>query len=190
MEQPDVKPTIIVPDTAPLIHLAAGDALHVLNALGRVVVVDVVMLEATYDRNKPYATEVWNWIEAGRQPGNNQPVEIAETELGPLYRLALEQGIRKPRNAGEIAITEWLGDELHHIGGPALVVYENGRVPAMLAREGVADVVAVLTTRNLLALAQDHGVIADADSVWSRIVKAVPTANPTSARTFIHPTKP
>lgn len=35
----------------------------------------------------------------------------------------------------------------------ALIVHENGRVPAMLAREGVAATVAVATTRNLLELA-------------------------------------
>jgi len=58
--------------------------------------------------------------------------------------------VKPPRNAGEIAITEWLSDELRHLGGPALVVYENGRVPAMLAREGVTETIAVATTRNLL----------------------------------------
>ena len=48
MRQPSVKPTVIVPDAALLIHLAAGDALTVLNSMGRVVVPDIVELEATY----------------------------------------------------------------------------------------------------------------------------------------------
>ena len=189
MKQPDIKPTVILPDTAPLIHLAAGEALHVLNALGRVVVVDIVMLEATYYHDKPYARAISEWIESGRQPGTNRPIDVAATELGPLYRLALEQGVKRPRNAGEIAITEWLGDELLHLGGPALVVYENGRVPAMLAREGVAATVAVLTTRNLLTLAQQEGIIPDAEALWSKIAAATPTANPASIRTFIQPVK-
>jgi hypothetical protein len=189
MQQPDLKPTVILPDTAPLIHLAAGRALHVLNALGRVVVVDIVMLEATFHSDKPFAAEVLAWIQAGRQDGSNQPVEIAETELGGLYRLALEQGIKKPRNAGEIAIAEWLGDELRHIGGPALVVYENGRVPAMLARDGVLETVAVVTTRNLLAFAEERGIIQDAEAIWSDILLAIPTANPASMRSFIYPAK-
>jgi hypothetical protein len=158
MREFDLKPTVILPDTAPLIHLAAGRALHVLNALGRVVVVDIVMLEATFYHNKPFAAEVLAWIDAGRQHGSNRPVEIAETELGGLYKLALDRGMKKPRNAGEIAIAEWLGDELGHIGAPTLVVYENGRVPAMLARDGVLAAVAVLTTRNLLTLAEQRGI--------------------------------
>ena len=189
MQEPNLKPTVILPDTVPLIHLAAGKSLHVLNALGRVVVVDIVMLEATFFRDKPFASDVLAWIDAGRQPGSNQPVEIAETELGALYKLALEQGVKKPRNAGEIAIAEWLGDELGHIGGPAIVVYENGRVPAMLARDGVLATVAVLTTRNLLALAEKQGIVQDAEAIWSDNVLEIPTANPASVRSFIHPVK-
>ena len=123
----------------------------------------------------------------GRRLGSNQAVEVAVTELGPLYRLALEQGMKPPRNAGEIAIADWLADALRQTGGPALVVYENGRVPNMLAREGVAATVAVATTRNLLELALCEGVIADAEAVLARIVEAVPTANPASVVTYISP---
>lgn len=134
MNEQQVKPTVIVPDTPPLIHLAAVESLHLLNDLGPVVVIDVVALEATYFQDKPYAREIGAWIEAGKTPGSNRRVKIAATELGPLYKLALDHHVKPPRNAGEIAITEWLSDELRHLGGPALVVYENGRVPAMLAR--------------------------------------------------------
>lgn len=190
MNEQQVKPVVILPDTSPLVHLAAVDALSVLNGFGRVVVVDVVALEATHDASKPYAREIAAWIEAGRKPGSNRPVEVAATELGPLYKLALDQAVKPPRNAGEIAIAEWLSDELWHLGGPALVVYENGRVPAMLAREGVVETVAVATTRNLLELAQREGLIPDADALWARIVKAAPTANPASVLTYINPVRP
>jgi hypothetical protein len=124
-----VKPIVILPDTTPLAHLAAAGALHLLNDLGRVIVVDVVALEATYVQDKPYAQEIGAWIEAGKKPGSNRPVEIAATELGTLYKMALDQHVKPPRHAGEIAIAEWLSDELRHLSGPALVVYENGRVP-------------------------------------------------------------
>lgn len=187
MLTPRLKPTVVVPDTAPLIHLAAGEALFVLNALGRVVVPDVAALEATYFADKPYARDIAAWIAAGRQPGANQPVEVAETEIGGLYRIALDQGLPRPRNAGEIGIAAWLADNLAQIGGPALVVYENGRVPGLLSREGVAAVVGVATTRNVLAMAEDSGVIDDAGAVWQRIVAAVPTANPASVLTIINP---
>jgi len=190
MSEQSIKPTVILPDTTPLVHLAAVDALHLLNDLGRVVVVDVVALEATYFQDKPYAQEIRAWIEAGEAPGSNRPVEVAPTELGPLYKLALDQQVKPPRNAGEIAIAEWLSDELRHLAGPALVIYENGRVPAMLAREGVAASVAVATTRNLLELAQREGLIPDAQALWARLIKVAPTANPASILTTINPSQP
>ncbi len=184
-QSPLPRPTVIVPDTAPLIHLAAGDALHVLTDMGPVVVVDVVVLEATASLDKPYARQVAAWIEDGQQAGSNAPVTLVETELGALYRLALASGLKAPRNTGEIAIADWLADNLLRLGGPALVVYENGRVPNMLAREGVAATVAVATTRNLLEMAQEQGLIADAAAVWARISAAAPTANPASVLTVI-----
>ena len=173
-QPPRLRPTVILPDTSPLVHLAAVDALDILTGFGRVVVVDVVALEATHDRSKPYAIEIAAWIAEGGKPGSNRPVEIAATELGPLYKLALEQNIKPPRNAGEIGITQWLADELRNIGGPALVIYENGKIPNMLAREGVADTVALATTRNLLELAEREGLISSADMLWTRIVRAAP----------------
>jgi hypothetical protein len=185
-----VKPTVVIPDTAPLIHLAAADALSILNAMGRVVIPDVVASEATYFEDKPYASEVAGWIARGQQPRSNQPVEIAQTDIGALYRLALDQNLRRPRNAGEIGIAAWLADNLAHIGGPALVIYENGRVPGMLSREGVAAVVALAITRNLLTMAQENGIIENAEAVWQRIMAAVPTANPASVLTIINPGDP
>jgi hypothetical protein len=101
-----IKPTVIVPDAAPLIQLAAADALGVLTGMGAVVVVDVVMLETTYFADKPYAAQIAAWLDAGQHPRSNAPVTVAESDLGPVYRLALEQGVRTPRNAGEVAITD------------------------------------------------------------------------------------
>ena len=187
MRAPAFRPIVVIPDAAPLIHLAAGDALMVLNGMGRVVVPDIVLLETTWFLDKPHAREIAAWVEAGQQPGGNQPVEIAETEIGGLYRLALEQGLPRPRNAGEIGIAAWLADNLSHVGGPALVVYENGRVPNMLSREGVAAMVAVATTRNVLHMAQEKGLIADAEALWARITAAMPTASPASNVTFLNP---
>jgi hypothetical protein len=85
---------------------------------------------------------------------------------------------------------EGTADELRHLGGPALVVYENSRVPAMLAREGVTETVAAATTRNLFELAQREGIIPDAEALWARISDGAPTANPASILTTINPPKP
>ena len=187
--QAPIKPTVVLPDTAPLIHLAAVDALHVLTSIGPVVVVDVVAMEATYHADKPQAGRIAAWIAEGRRIGTNGPVAVVETEFGPLYRLALETGVKRPRNSGEIAITEWLVEFLPQIGGTALVVYENGKVPNMLAREGIAGDVAVATTRNLLELAEAEGIIPDAEALWRRVIAATPNANPASVRTTINKVK-
>jgi len=64
------KATVFLPDAAPLIHLAAADALSVLNAMGRVVIPDIVELEATYPEEKPYASEIGAWILRGQQAGS------------------------------------------------------------------------------------------------------------------------
>ena len=56
---------VIVPDTAPLIHLAAGDFLDVLSAMGRVVIPDVVALEATRLLTKDFAPQIAAWLATG-----------------------------------------------------------------------------------------------------------------------------
>ncbi len=172
MSEQRIRPTVILPDTSPLVHLAAADTLLVLNGLGRVTVVGCSGARG-HERPGQALGARDRGMDRGRTDARrNQPVEIAATELGPLYRLALKQNVKSPRNAGEIAIAEWLADALRRIGGPALVVYESGRVPAMRARGGVAATVAVATTRNLLELAQRERMIPDADAVWSPVVRA------------------
>ena len=69
------------------------------------------------------------------------------------------------------------------------MVYANGRVPSMLHREGVAPVVAVATTQNMLRMAQEQGIIEDAEALWARIVAVIPTANPASIITIIDPVR-
>ncbi len=70
------------------------------------------------------------------------------------------------------------------------MIYENGRIPNMLAREGIAETIAVATTRNLLEIAQREGLIPSADALWARVFAAAPTANPASILTTINPPKP
>ena len=190
IDPPALRPTVVLPDTAPLIHLAAIDALHIFTSVGPVVIVDVVALEATYHADKPQAGRIAAWIKDGQRAGANSPVSVVETELGPLYRLALETGMKRPRDAGELAITAWLAEFLPQIGGTALVIYENGKVPLMLQREGIAADIAVATTRNLLVLAEAEGIIQDAEACWAKVIAASPTANPASVRTYIEKTKP
>ena len=159
------KPKIILPDTSPLIHLAAVGALSVLNQLGSVVVADMVVYEAIGDLSKPWASEIAAWIEEGTREGSNAPIMVEQTEIGETFRLALETDPQhRMPNAGENAIIDWLGTkaETHE----AIVVYENGRVPEAIRRQGFNADISVVTTRAFLALAELEGVIESGDALW------------------------
>lgn len=176
------RPDLIVADTGPLIHLAQVDALHLLHQVGgRVVVADMVAIEATQDLTKPGAREIASWIETGGQVGSNAPVLVAPTEIGELFRKARETDPDvRPRNAGELAILEWLSSYVDHsgAGGGVLIVYENGKIPRFVRETGLDLDTDVLTTRAFLEVAERRGVIGSAAEWWDRIVAAAPTANP------------
>lgn len=176
------RPDVIVPDTGPLIHLARADALHLLHGVGgRVVVADMVAWEATHDPEKPGAREIAAWIEAGLHPGSNAPVLIATTEIGALFAQARKSDPEiRPRNAGELAILEWLGsyvERTEDAGHSVLIVYENGKIPRFVRETGLDLDTDVLTTRAFLDLAERRGV-ASAGEIWGRIIAAAPSANP------------
>lgn len=164
----EIQPTVVLADTSPLIHLAVVDKLDLLFEFGKVVIADVVELEAAFDVDKPFAREIRTWIEAHGESGDGR-IEIGNTELGPLYELALKTGVGRPNNAGERAIVDWLADNIVHAGGPALVIYENGKIPNMLRREGLPEDVVVVTGHYFLRLAQELKLIADAENLRSRI---------------------
>jgi hypothetical protein len=83
------KPEIVVPDAAPLIHLAQAGLLHLLHEVGAaVVVVDMVAHEVTRDLSKAGASILRDWIEAGRQPGSNQPVRVEDASTRPSSKRA------------------------------------------------------------------------------------------------------
>lgn len=177
------RPDVVVPDTGPLIHLAQADALHLLHAVGsRVVIADMVALEATQDLSKPGAARIREWIDAGTAPGSNTPVLVATTEIGTLFVQARKSDPTiRPRNAGELAILEWLSgyvDHGDHAGHGVVIVYENGKIPRFVRETGLDLDTDVLTTRAFLALAERRGALGDAEDCWQRIVAAAPTANP------------
>jgi hypothetical protein len=164
---------VVVPDVSPLIHLAAAGALDLLHAFGTVVVTDVVAFEASGDPAKPWAREIAEWV------GGRKPVRIATTEIGEAYALARRADPRfRLRNAGENAIRDWLVEALPDLGGPALVVYEDRRVPNLIARAELGEKVVLATTRTLLIFAQERGLIVSAEELWRAILTRAPSANP------------
>ena len=179
MPLPAVEPTVVLVDASPLIHLAMIDALDLPLHFGPVVVPDAVEIETTYDLSKPFAAEIRAWMDANaRQPGSNRWVERPATDVGELLKIAIDAGRPRPRNVGEHAIVGWLADNVGRFSGPALVVYENGKIPNMLIREGLPEDVIVVTSRTFLALSAGSGLVGDAEAAWRIIEAADPRANP------------
>jgi hypothetical protein len=190
MNQPlpfsDLRPAVVLADTSPLIHLAVVNKLDLLFEFGNVVIADVVELEAAFDLEKPFAREIREWIDA-HQKGERR-VTIGKTDLGPIYELALRTGTERPRNSGERAIVDWLAENIIHTGGPALVIYENGKIPNMLRREGLPEDVVVVTSRYFLRLAQEFKLVANADELWAQIESVDHRSNPQAEATLIQRT--
>jgi hypothetical protein len=190
MNQPlpfsDLRPAVVLADTSPLIHLAAVKKLDLLFEFGNVVIADVVELEAAFDLEKPFAREIREWIDA-HQKGERR-VTIGKTDLGPVYELALRTGTERPRNSGERAIVDWLAENIVHTGGPALVIYANGKIPNMLRREGLPEDVVVVTSRYFLRLAQEFKLVANADELWAQIESIDHRSNPQAEATLIQRT--
>lgn len=176
---PIERPDIVIPDTGPLIHLSQADALHLLHEIGgAVVIVDMVRYELTADMEKPEARRLQSWIEQGLEPGSNQPVRVEVTETGEAVRLArLVRPEFRMRNGGEVAMVEWLADKVSGTDHSAIVLYENGKVPKLIADQDLDADIDVVTTRAFLALAEQRGLIPSAEVVWNRILEASPTTN-------------
>jgi hypothetical protein len=164
--------------------------LSLLHEFGRVVVMDVVAHEASGDLTKPWAREVAEWLRKGQEAGSRQPVEVATTEIGEAYRLARQADPNfGMQNAGERAIRDWLVDTLPEIGGPALVVYEDKRVPALIQREHFEEVVVVATTRAIRIFAEERGLIPSAEEAWNDIIGRAAGASPSLDVRVVRPTR-
>jgi hypothetical protein len=180
------RPDIIIPDSGPLIHLAQADALALLHQVGRrVVIVDVVAIEVTQDPTKPGARLLQDWFDAGQLPGSNAPISIEETTIGALLRDARQANpAARIRDAGELAMVQWLADKVHETDHTAMVLYENGKVPRVIANQGIDADIDVVTTRAFLNLAEQSVPTRGAAEYWRRIVEATPTASEVQATTM------
>jgi hypothetical protein len=115
-------------------------------------------------------------------------VAIAKTEIGEAYRLARQADPSfRLRDSGERAIRDWLVDTLPEVGGPALVIYEDKKMPKLIQREQLSDIVVVATTRALLAFAEERGLLPSAEDVWTNIIERAAGANPSLAVRVVQP---
>lgn len=186
VSMPIERPDIIIPDAGPLIHLAQADALALLHQVGRrVVVADMVAFEVTQDMAKPGAERLRDWLSAGQIVGSNAPVSVEETSTGRLFALARQvDPTVRARDAGERAIVDWLAEKVQGTDQAAMVVYENGRVPRIIANQGMDADIDVVTTRAFLQLAQQVGAAPSATDYWNRIVAAASTAKDAQSTTM------
>ena len=174
------KPDILVPDASPLIHLSQAGALPLLHEIGgAVVIVDMVYFELTRDLDKPEARALADWVAEGQRPGSNHPVRLEQTETGRIFQVARrsEPDIRM-KDGGETAIVEWLAQAVDATDKQTIIIYENGKVPSLVANRNLDVDIDVLTTHAFLELAERRRLITSAADVWARILHVAPTTNP------------
>ena len=187
LREPIHRPDVIVADAGPLVHLAQADALPLLHQFGgRVVVVDMVAFEVTQDMSRPGAAELRDWLQRGQLAESNAPVSVEETSTGRLFALARQTDPTiQPRDAGERAIVDWLAEKVAGTSTAAVIVYENGKVPRIIANQDKDADIDVVTTRAFLEIAERRRqVVTSAENCWRRVTAAAPTANPSNTVTM------
>jgi hypothetical protein len=157
---------IIIADAGPLIGLAAAGLLDSMRLTNRkVVLVDRIEEEVCGDPSKPFALEIRDWI-----AGMGDAVEHAETlegiAINALRQRAAAGSIdqqklkRAMRNSGERAIREYVEAFDPSGSEDALVLYEDGAVPTLMAAATVP--MTLMTTRAFVRMIAERGYNRDA----------------------------
>lgn len=155
---------IIIPDTGPLITLAAADRLDLLQTFGRqVLVTDVVQRECVRIPGRPGEPELREWLSA---KGANQ-FRTIETPFADVYDRLSQQPDPEPhqratKGLGEASIAWTIANIERFASSEAttLVLIEDARAGDSMPRD-----VHVLSTRAWLNTLQNMGVIADAGAI-------------------------
>ncbi|TFL16623.1 hypothetical protein [Jannaschia formosa] len=159
---------ILVPDAGPFNSLWVADALDLLLRLDMpIVVVDAVFDEMTGDRSYRKDREVGAFIEE-----NTPPFEIVETDTGRAERARRARGEPPKRNAGEIAMTDFMTseeglDSWIAAGDPVLILSED--MKAMRRRFLPEPGVHALGTIGLLHGMERAGLIPSAAEIVDRM---------------------
>lgn len=175
---------IVIADAGPLIRLAAAGLLDAMRLTNRkVVLVDRVEEEVCGDLSKPYATEIAAWMSS-----MNGAVEHAETLEGIAITALRERATsaeaqeklkRALRNSGERAIREYVETMNPQDTDEALVLYEDGAVPNLMAAATVP--MTLVTTRAFVREIEERGYNRDA----VQALEAVPYNLKPAIRTII-----
>lgn len=176
--------TIIVPDSSPLITLAAAKSLDVLLKPGLPVKIpDGVLWEATRHIDKLGAREIVDWL-----ADNEDAVHISVTREHALRSDEVEADVKRIKNHGErcaLEIVERLAeqDPPHQ----SILIYEDGDVTLLTIVN--TEKIAVITTASFLDELERQHLIQSADYILDEAVtggrnKNIRTRNAFNATMF------
>jgi hypothetical protein len=175
---------IVIADAGPLIRLAAAGLLDSMRLTNRrIVIVDRIEEEVCGDLSKPYAPEIEAWMTS-----MNGAIEHAETLEGIAITALRDRATtseaqdklkRALRNSGERAIREYIETMDPQDTDEALVLYEDGAVPNLMAAATVP--MTLLTTRAFVREIEARGYNLDA----VQALEAVPYNLKPAIRTVI-----
>ena len=174
---------LIIADAGPLIRLAAAgllDAIRLTNR--RVVMVDRIEEEVCGDLAKPFAKDIADWL--GQMAPAVERVETLEGLAISALRERPDQADRLKealRNSGERATREYVEAIEPEDAGEALILYEDGAVPNLMAAAMVP--MTLVTTRAFVRDLAERGYNRDALDA----LEAVPYALKPAIRTIIEP---
>ena len=156
--------TLVIPDAGPFNSLWVANELPLLLKLDMlIVVVDAVYDELTRDPvNYPKDREVKAFIDA-----HHPPFKIEDTETGRREREKRRERLPPRRNAGEVAIVDFMSDGLEKYltaSEPVLVLFEDADVPGVRFFRKPPNL-HLLSTVGMLRGLERVGIIRSADEV-------------------------
>ncbi|ABD86294.1 hypothetical protein [Rhodopseudomonas palustris] len=173
---------LIIPDAGPFNSLWVADRLDLLLALEmRLVVVDAVYDELTSDTSYPKDRDVKAFID-DHQP----PFIIETTDIGSEARAKRKAGGRPKKNAGELAIADFMTSEdglFKYVatGQPVALLFEDAGVRVFNKPPNLH----LLSTVGMLRGLERVGVIESADKIIHEMTHpSQPDRRPSSARVF------
>ena len=173
---------VIIPDARPFNSLWVADRLDLLLALDmRLVVVDAVYDELTSDLSYPKDRAVKAFID-----GNQPPFIIENTEIGEQEREKRRAGRKLKKNAGELAIVDFMSsdDGLRKyvaLGDPVALLFEDAGVRVFNKPPNLH----LISTVGMLRGLERVGVIPSADAIICEMTHPTkPDRRPTDARRF------
>lgn len=174
--------TLIIPDSGPFNSLWVADRLSLLLALDMpLVVVDAVYDELTSDPSYRKDREVKTFID-----GNQPPFTIENSDIGQEQRRKRQRGERLKKNAGELAIVDFLSSDeglrkYLRPGDPVALLFEDAGIRVFNKPPHLH----LLSTVGLLRGLERVGVVASADEIIHEMTHPTkPGRRPSDSRAF------